>query len=113
MRSRERGSSTVLVVAGIGVVLVLLTGALALVSAVAASHRARAAADLAALAAARVVVDGSDARHPCAVAAQVAGRNHAVVTSCAVAGEDVTVTVAAAVSWPGLGPARAQARAGP
>ena len=42
---RERGSATVLVVMAIGVVLLCLAGALAVLSAVQASHRARAAVE--------------------------------------------------------------------
>lgn len=111
-RERERGSATVLVVAGIGVMVLLLAGALVLTSAVVASHRARAAADLAALAGAQVLVDG-DAREPCDVASGVATRNSSALVECQVAGDDLTVTVATRAGWPGLGSARARARAGP
>ncbi|GGB26664.1 hypothetical protein GCM10011492_16150 [Flexivirga endophytica] len=109
---RERGSATVLVVMAIGVVLLCLTGALTLLSAVHASHRARAAADLAALAGAQVLVS-ADTRAPCDVAAAVAARNGGSLVGCAVAGDDITVRVATPASWPGLGSARARARAGP
>ncbi|MBB2893038.1 Rv3654c family TadE-like protein [Flexivirga oryzae] len=109
---RERGSGTVLVVSAIGVLALLLGAAMALVSAVSASHRARAAADLAALAAADALVHGR-AADPCAVAGTVAARNGSTVLACVVGGAAVTVTVATAPGWPGLGPARAGARAGP
>lgn len=109
----DRGSASVLVVGAIGALVLLLAGAMALLSAVAASHRARAAADLAALAAAGARVDGGDARDPCAVASEVAERNGSALAACAVAGDDVTVTVRTPVSWPGLGAASARARAGP
>lgn len=108
----ERGSATVLVVMGIGVVLLCLTGALALLSAVQASHRARAAADLAALAGARMLM-GGEVGSPCDVAAEVAARNGGSLMECSVSGDDVTVSVAIRARWPGLGPARAKARAGP
>lgn len=101
-----------LVVMAMGVVLICLTGALALLSAVQASHRARAAADLAALAGARVLV-GADARSPCEVAGGVADRNGGWLVECSVLGDDITVSVATRASWPGLGAAQARARAGP
>lgn len=109
---RERGSATVLTVMAIAVVLLCLAGALALLSAVQASHRARAAADLAALAGAQVLVRG-DARSPCDVAAGVAARNGGSLVECSIAGDDLTVSVATEAGWPGLGPAAARARAGP
>ena len=111
IRHRERGSGTVLVVAAIGVLALLLGAALALVSAVSASHQARAAADLAALAAADARLHGRG--DPCGVASSVAGRNGSTLVVCEVGGAAVTVTVATATGWPGLGPARARARAGP
>lgn len=110
---RERGSATVLVVMSIGVVLLCLIGALALLSAVQASHRARSGADLAALAGGQVLVGGTDTRRPCDVAAGVAARNGGRLRSCTVSGADITLQVAVPVSWPGLGPATASARAGP
>ena len=109
---RERGSATVLGVVAIGVVMLCLTGALALLSAVQASHRARAAADLAALAGAQVLI-AADARSPCDVAANVAARNGGSLVDCSIVGDDLTVSVATTASWPGFGPARARARAGP
>ncbi|HWC24835.1 MAG TPA: Rv3654c family TadE-like protein [Flexivirga sp.] len=113
--SSERGSATVLVVMAIGVVLLCLAGALALLSAVQASHRARAAADLAALAGAQVLVGGGvgGAGSPCDVAAGVAARNGAALIECSIAGDDLTVRVATRAGWPGLGRAQARARAGP
>ncbi|MFC6704213.1 Rv3654c family TadE-like protein [Flexivirga alba] len=109
---REQGSATVLGVMAIGVVMLCLTGALALLSAVQASHRARAAADLAALAGAQVLV-GADVRSPCEVAAEVAARNGGSLVECSIVGDDLTVSVATKASWPGFGPAQARARAGP
>lgn len=111
-RRLDRGSATVLVVMSIGVVLICLTGALALLSAVQASHRARAAADLAALAGAQVLV-AADPRPPCAVASGVAAGNGAALVACSVIGDDITVSVTTSASWPGLGHATARARAGP
>lgn len=109
---RERGSATVLVVMAIGVVLLCLAGALTLLSAVQASHRARAAADLAALAGAQVLV-GAETGEPCDIAVGVAESNGGSLIECAVAGSNITVTVATPAGWPGHGAARARARAGP
>jgi secretion/DNA translocation related TadE-like protein len=82
-------------------------------AAVIARHRAQAAADLAALAAAGRLAAGRDAA--CAQAAAIAGAMDTALRDCAVARLDVTVTVDAAVglgAWT-AGPARATARAGP
>ena len=114
----ERGSATVVVVAAVGVALVLLWGALALGSAVEATHRARAAADLGTLAAAQAIQLGADARTACAVGSALTARNGALARGCVVAGDgSVTswVTVRASFSPPGTGrrTATATARAGP
>lgn len=114
-RRRERGSGTVLAVAAIGVLLVLTTAGLQLGAAATAAHRARSAADLAALAGASAIQQGGvDA---CAQASAVAGRNEAQVLECSLGvGESVSVRVSTVVSgrWPGV-PDRAvaSARAGP
>ncbi|MFC7490030.1 MULTISPECIES: Rv3654c family TadE-like protein [unclassified Knoellia] len=110
----ESGSGTVLVVAAMGVLLVLVIAALHLGAAATAAHRARTAADLAALAGAATLQDGDAS--PCARAAQVAGRNRARLVACALVGESVSVRVATAVParWPGVpDEALASARAGP
>ncbi len=89
-------------------VVVLLTLAIAGVhvgGAVVARHRAQAAADLAALAAAAALPAGGDVA--CARADRVAAAmTSAVAVDCQVDGLDVIITVT-------LGPARAVARAGP
>jgi secretion/DNA translocation related TadE-like protein len=114
----EQGSSTVLVLAGTGVLVMLLLGGLTLASTVAAGRRAEAAADLGALAAAVARMGGSPDVTACARARQVAGRNGATLEDCAVdVGGSVTVTVTTPVAFvvrplPG-GVARARARAGP
>ena len=59
-RRSERGSATVLALAALCVLVVVLVAGLALGSAVVATHRARAAADLAALAAAQALQRGVD-----------------------------------------------------
>lgn len=105
-----------LVIALVAAVLSLTAGALVLATAVRASHTARTAADLAALAAATVLRDGGASGAACARAASIAGANTARLHSCSVAGTDVTVvvTVPVAVSvavlrWSGSATARAKA----
>lgn len=97
----------------IAVVATVLIAALLLSSAILASARARSAADLAALAGARQLIDGSGQHAACAVAARLAHLNGGTVTRCANRGEiiEVTVTVRPAQGVPGM--ARARARAGP
>ncbi|MDQ6714500.1 MAG: pilus assembly protein TadE [Actinomycetota bacterium] len=110
---RESGAATVLVIAAVAVILLVSAGALSLVAAVAASHRAHAAADLAALAGAQVLVDGGGSGRACAAAARVSRRNGAAVVSC-LTGPDLTMVLLVTVpSAPGLAPAQARARAGP
>jgi secretion/DNA translocation related TadE-like protein len=95
------------------VLLAVAVGGLCLGSAVIARHRAQAAADLAALAAAGRLADGAAAA--CAHASAVAQAMRTAVTRCAVDQLDVVVTVDATVTLDkmGMGPARASARAGP
>ncbi|MDZ4270061.1 MAG: Rv3654c family TadE-like protein, partial [Mycobacterium sp.] len=82
-------------------------------SAVIARHRAQAAADLAALAAAAYVPDGAESA--CARAALLARAMDTAAVACTLDGLDVVVTVEAApgLSVAGMTPARAVARAGP
>lgn len=106
--ARERGSATVwAALCGIALCAVA-AGVLGLGQAVAVRHRAGAAADAAALAAADRALWGP--QEACATARRVAGAQRARVARCSVRGAvaDVTVRVAA-------GPygARARARAGP
>ena len=114
----ERGSGTVLAVGLIGVLLTCLVGGLAVASAVHASQRARAAADLAALAGAAAFQRGLSEGTACHAALRLAAANGAVLRECRVA-DDLSVTVQVAVPvghrLPGTlgGPARAEARAGP
>lgn len=106
------GAATVLAVALVVCVLALTAGGLVIASAVVASHRARLAADLAALAGAGAGQDGADPSRACAVAQDVARRNGAATRSCSAGGGvlDVRVTVPSGL-WPA--PAEARARAGP
>jgi secretion/DNA translocation related TadE-like protein len=81
--------------------------------AVVARHRAQAAADLAALAAAGRLASGGAVA--CAAASALAGAMRSTMTTCRVEELDVLVGVEVRVGlgrW-GVGSARAQARAGP
>lgn len=97
----ERGSGTALSMAAVVVLLVLTAVALVVASYIGVAHRARAAADLAAISGAAAHLDGADA---CAVAHDYAERNHTTAIECAVAGDSidfvVTVTVEAKVKAP-------------
>ena len=95
------------------VLLALTVGGVSVGSAVIARHRAQSAADLAALAAAAHLADGSGPA--CMHAESLARAMHTALTQCGVENLDVIVTVDAAVALGrfGVGPARATARAGP
>lgn len=112
-RASDRGSSSLLVVGLIGVVLVLTVGALAMASAVVASHHARTAADLGALAGATALRGGASRNQACAAAASVATANGAVLQECAIRdGRSLlVVTERRSALWPA--PATARSSAGP
>nr|WP_243394198.1 Rv3654c family TadE-like protein [Mycobacterium ahvazicum] len=108
-RRDERGAATVLA-AAIVAVLLCVTGAGAYIgSAVVARHRAQAAADLAALAAAARLPTGAAAA--CARASAIARTMRVDDVGCRVEDLDVVVTVRVAVVFGGV--AQAAARAGP
>jgi secretion/DNA translocation related TadE-like protein len=110
----ERGSATVWVITLAGVLALVGAAAVLVGAAVVARHRASAAADLAALAAAGREVAGDVG--PCAAAKEIAAANAAEVTSCTVdAGAVVEVAVRVRVEFGGLGvhSATGRARAGP
>jgi secretion/DNA translocation related TadE-like protein len=86
------------------VLLAFTVGGFHIGSAVVARHRAQAAADLAALAAAARVPDGVDAA--CARATGIAQAMNVAVADCTVDDLDVVITIRA-------GKAQAAARAGP
>jgi secretion/DNA translocation related TadE-like protein len=111
--SDERGSVTVVMIGVIAVVLVMTTSGLLLTSAVLASHRARAASDLAALAAAGALMRGGPASEACQLAARVAAVNHARIHQCTAAGTEVRLSVTVPASVSRLGVATARSRAGP
>lgn len=97
----------------IGAVLILTISGLLLASAVLASHRARAAADLAALAAAGVLMRGEPTGAACAAGAQVAAVNHARLQLCIASATEVRLSVAVLAGVKGVGVATARSRAGP
>jgi secretion/DNA translocation related TadE-like protein len=101
-----------MVVAVIGLIVMVSTGALLLVGAVEASHRARLAADLAALAGAASARSEGSTAAGCSQAAAVAVSNRADLTGCSFRGADIEVTVTTRVRW-GPGEAIARAAAGP
>lgn len=110
----DRGSATVWVLALCGVLVSLGAAAVLVGAAVVGRHRAEAAADLAALAAADRAVSGT--ADPCAAAASVASANGAVLESCIAepgAVVDVRVTVEVLLGPLGRRPVSARARAGP
>lgn len=99
----EQGYATVTSAGIIAAVVSLMLVVAGLAAHVADSHRARNAADLAAVAAATALYSGSD---PCRAARDTAKSNGAEVANCAEDSSDVVVEV-------NLGRARATARAGP
>lgn len=114
--TREDGGATVLTVAALGVLTIVLAAVLEVVGVVADVHRARAAADLAALAAAQPVLGGGVA--DCSAARAVAQANGAVLRACEVL-PDGSVETWVARPRPGVGEWRvglpdpsARARAG-
>lgn len=111
-RRGDRGSGSLLMMGVCGVLLTLLAGAMVLVSAVHASTRARAAADLAALAAADLVLNAAPGEVPCARAERLAAANGAELIGCSPGQDDVVVTVRVESSASVIGPATARSRAG-
>jgi secretion/DNA translocation related TadE-like protein len=112
-REGERGSATLVAVAMMAVLMAIVLGGSVVGSAVIARHRAQAAADLAALAAAGRIASGPQSA--CGWATSVAAANGGRVAACTVEELDVVVTVEVTVPLGSLGiaPASAAARAGP
>lgn len=109
----DDGAATVLAAVLIAVLLSVTVAAAYLGAAAIARHRAQAAADLSALAAAARVVDGREAA--CAEAAAVSQSMGGHLRACRLADLDVVVAVEVTVDLGrfGVGPAAAVARAGP
>jgi secretion/DNA translocation related TadE-like protein len=98
MTGRERGAGSVLVLTATMMIVVALIVAASLGSGYAARHRAAAAADLAALAAATEL----SGRHgdPCSAAERISRANGADLRECVVADREVEVVAAVAISGP-------------
>lgn len=123
MRRRERprrgpgrgalGSATVWVLACVVVIVTVAAAAASVGAAVLSRHRAQAAADLAALAAAGMAAGYSDG--PCRLARDVARSNGGRLVGCRLDGmvADVVVEVTLPGWLPAVGSARARSRAGP
>jgi secretion/DNA translocation related TadE-like protein len=109
---REDGLATVTAVALCSLLGLTASLGVLLSAAVTAKHRAGAAADFAAIAAAQQAYDPVAACH---AAQRIAAHNGAVIESCRIAGQTAEVHVRVDVTGPlaRLGPARAVARAGP
>ena len=101
---REQGGASVLVVAASGAVVAVLASVLAVTATVREVHRARAAADLAALAAAAGTAAGGPV--DCTSANAVAARNGATLAACG-ALSDGSAVVAVSVPVVRSGPASA------
>ncbi len=95
----------------VAVLLSVTGGSAYLGSAVIARHRAQAAADLAALAAAARLAAGPETA--CAQAKAVASEMRVSTSGCAVDDLDIVVTTEVRLAVAGWGSARAAARAGP
>lgn len=109
---RDRGAASVLVIGVIAALLLLTAAVLALASAVTASHQARLAADLGAVAGAMRLQEGISAGAACDAAGATVRDNRARLAGCLVDGETLSVTVEVdPARWPA--PAVARARAGP
>jgi secretion/DNA translocation related TadE-like protein len=101
----------VVAAAMVALLLSVAGGGVYLGSAVVARHRAQAAADLAALAAAARLAAGPETA--CAQAKALAREMRVTTIGCAVNDLDVVVTVEVRLAVGGWGSARAAARAGP
>ncbi len=109
----DRGSATLWVVALMGLLMAVAT-ALALVGSVrVARHRVNDAADLSALAAARLAV--VDPGAACVHAATLATENGVELSRCTITGEVADVWTSMEISLPGLGAhtVTGRSRAGP
>jgi secretion/DNA translocation related TadE-like protein len=111
--SGERGSATVVMLGVVAAVLTLTVSGLLLSSAVLASHQARAAADLSALAAAGALLKGEPSPAACRSAGLVATANHGRLQRCVAVGMQAWISITVPAGMRGLGVASARSRAGP
>jgi secretion/DNA translocation related TadE-like protein len=91
----ERGSGTMLMIGVLGVLLALGTAAMWAAGYLAAAHKARAAADLAALSAAVAIEAGADG---CATARRVAVDNGTTLSGCDRFGDQVDFVISIEVA---------------
>lgn len=110
MRSDE-GSGTMAGVLLVIVIAVMLATVACAGNLLVCRSKARSSADVTAVSAASALQRGAD--DPCVVARHTAQANDTELESCAVAGEDVTVTVAKATRVPFASQMRQSSRAGP
>jgi secretion/DNA translocation related TadE-like protein len=98
-RPGERGAASILMIGLMGVVMMLGSAAIVIAGYLEAHHRARAAADLAALSGAAAYQQGHD---PCAQAKRTARGNRATARHCDQVGDqiDFVVTVRVGVVIP-------------
>ncbi|HZK04635.1 MAG TPA: Rv3654c family TadE-like protein [Actinomycetaceae bacterium] len=112
--SSESGSASVTALATIAAMIVVLSGLLLVAGVMGARGMAQTAADLGALAGARVHADGTG--DPCVQARAVVEANGGRLQLCGASGADVIVVVGVDVRWKGRPTgltASASARAGP
>ncbi len=102
-----------LLVGLVAVAVTAMVGAVELARAVTQAHRARAAADFAALAGARALVRGDGPERACAQARRLAMANGADLAGCAVEGGSVVRVSVRTTGLPGGPPVTVMARAGP
>ena len=108
----ERGAATLLVTSMLGVLLLATVGVAGAGRLLLAHHRVQASADLAAVAGADALAQGSEA---CDAAESIARANGAELEQCLVDGPDVTVSTTVAVHLPTgyVAVLTGRARAGP
>jgi secretion/DNA translocation related TadE-like protein len=113
LRSADRGSGTVWVIALMALIWLVAAVAMSIGGIRAARHRAHSAADLAALAAASHVMAGS--ARACGLADTIARAGRGRLSECSVRGRIADVEIVAVSHVPGLGSVQvtASARAGP
>ncbi|MEV0514278.1 Rv3654c family TadE-like protein [Nonomuraea sp. NPDC050405] len=112
-QGRDRGSATLWGIALMGILMVVAVALATVASARVARHRVNAAADLSALAAARLAITDPD--EACRVAAAVAAENGTKLVRCQVSDEiaDVWTSLAARYPFAGSRSLTGRSRAGP
>ncbi|MFI6742140.1 Rv3654c family TadE-like protein [Nonomuraea sp. NPDC050451] len=113
MNPKEKGSATLWGVAFMGLLMAVATAFATLGSVRVARHRVNSAADLSALAAAKLAIINPEAA--CARAATLASQNGVKLTQCKITDEIADVWTSLSISLPILGPRTltARSRAGP